>query len=608
MKGIENDLRIALAGNPNVGKSTLFNALTGMRQHTGNWPGKTVSVAEGVCRWKNTRITWVDLPGTYSLSARSPEEEITGEYIRSHPEDIAVVVCDATALERSLPFLFQVMAETKHVICCVNLMDEARSRGMDVDIGKIEEILGVPAIGVTARKKSSLSLLLQMVTDPIPVCHNGLPLPRTTEEISAASREIARSAITKLRPDPDARDRRIDRILTSRLFGYPVMLLLLCGVFWLTIQGANRPSEWLSAALFSLGEKMDGILHGIGCPVFIKQMLLDGVWRMLAWVVAVMLPPMAVFFPLFTLLEDLGYLPRVAFNLDRPFCRCGSCGKQALTMAMGFGCNAAGVTGCRIIDSPRERMIGILTNSFVPCNGRFPLLITLSALFFPFGTIGTAAVVTLLVLTAVFMTLCATKLLSTTFLKGKQSSFILEMPPYRIPRIGQVLVRSMLDRTVFVLGRAAAVAAPAGAVLWLAAHAQIGSASLLRIVSDFLSPLGKALGMDGVILTAFILAFPANETVLPIAMMIYLSRSTLSGVTSPGEIGGVLLANGWTWSTAVSVMLFSLFHWPCSTTLWTVRRETMSWKWTAAAAALPTVFGIIACGFFHGAVSLFMMI
>jgi len=317
---------------------------------------------------------------------------------------------------------------------------------------------------------------------------------------------------------------------------------------------------------------------------------------------------MAIFFPLFTLLEDAGLLPRIAYNLDRCFARCSTCGKQALTMCMGFGCNAAGVTGCRIIDSPRERLIAVLTNSFVPCNGRFPLLITLSALFFAGG--GSSAVNALFLAAAVTfsvaMTLLISSLLSGTILRGMPSSFVLEMPPYRRPLLLPVLVRSVLDRTVYVLGRAAAVAAPAGIVIWTLANVQPGGVSLLARMSAFLDPFGQILGMDGVILTAFILSFPANETVLPLILMGYLSAGTLSEVPSLAALGSVLAENGWTPVTAVCVVLFSLMHWPCSTTLWTIHRETGQLRWTLLAFALPALCGILLCALVNG-VSVLLM-
>ena len=317
-----------------------------------------------------------------------------------------------------------------------------------------------------------------------------------------------------------------------------------------------------------------------------------------------MLPPMAIFFPLFTLLEDLGYLPRIAYNLDKPFKKCCACGKQALTMCMGFGCNAAGIVGCRIIDSPRERLLAVLTNSFVPCNGRFPMIITMITAFFCSGGVRAALVMTAVVALSVGMTLIVTKLLSHTLLKGIPSSFTLELPPYRKPQVGKIIVRSIFDRTVFVLGRAVAVAAPAGLIIWLLSNVHIGGASLIAHAADFLDPIGHLMGLDGVILVAFILGLPANEIVVPIIIMQYLSQGTLSQLGSIAEIHSLFVANGWTRVTAVCMIMFALMHWPCSTTLLTVKKETGSMKWTILAAAIPTLAGFAACVLINGAASL----
>ncbi len=398
-----------------------------------------------------------------------------------------------------------------------------------------------------------------------------------------------------------ARDRRIDRILTGRLAGYPVMLLMLAVIFWLTITGANYPSALLSEALFGLQDQLTALFEWAHAPAWLHGIVVLGAYRVLAWVVSVMLPPMAIFFPLFTLLEDAGYLPRVAYNLDRPFQRCCACGKQALSMCMGFGCNAAGVVGCRIIDSPRERLLAIVTNSFVPCNGRFSALLTILSLFFV-GTAGglassiqAAIGLTAIIVLGVVLTFGATWLLSHTLLRGVPSSFTLELPPYRRPQIGQVIVRSVRDRTLFVLGRAAAVAAPAGALIWLAANVTVDGCSLLAIAAQWLDPVARWFGLDGEILMAFLLGLPANEIVLPLIVMAYAAQGSLMELGALDSIRQLLLANGWTWVTAVCVMLFSLLHWPCATTLWTIRKETGSWKWTALAAALPTLCGAVLC-------------
>ena len=343
-------------------------------------------------------------------------------------------------------------------------------------------------------------------------------------------------------------------------------------------------------------------LSGTVVPPWISSILIDGIYVTLAWVISVMLPPMAIFFPMFTLLEDLGYLPRVAFNLDKCFKRCCSCGKQALTMCMGLGCNAAGVIGCRIINSPRERLIAILTNAFMPCNGRFPTLITIATIFIGGslaggigGSLKSALAVTAVVILGVFMTLVISKILSNTILKGVPSNFILELPPYRKPQIGKVLIRSIMDRTLYVLGRAIAVAAPAGVVIWIFANVPVGEISLLTYCADFLQPFGNAIGLDGYIIMALLLGLPANEIVMPIIIMSYVKATTILEMDSMLQLKNLLVANGWTLLTAINMMIICLMHFPCGTTLWTIKKETGSWKWTILSFLIPTVAGIAIC-------------
>ena len=644
--------RVALAGNPNVGKSTLFNALTGLRQHTGNWPGKTVALAQGSSTIGGNTYTLVDLPGTYSLLSHSPEEQVARSFLCQEKPDAVIAVCDGTALERGLNLVLQILEITPRVLVCVNLLDEAAKKGIGLRLELLATRLGVPVVGVVARDKGSLEHMktalndLCLGPDPVPI---RIPYP---PEMEAAVEKLTAGGLTRfqalklLEGEPSllqelglwekrvpvrdfgldqakiqdslastpvllaeklcqgvvtygagkngSRDQQADRILTGKYTGTAVMLGLLAFVFWLTIVGANFLSDGLTR-LFGLGEAALWCLCQ-PLPGWLRGILVQGAWRTTAWVVAVMLPPMGIFFPLFTLLEDVGYLPRIAFNLDKPFHRCKACGKQALTMCMGFGCNAAGVVGCRIIDSPRERLLAILTNSLVPCNGRFPLLITLVTLFFAGGSsLLQAAIMTAAVAAAVGATLGVTALLSATVLRGQSSAFALELPSYRVPQVGKVLVRSALDRTLFVLGRAAAVAAPAGMVLWILANCRAGDGTLLSCLARVLDPMGTFLGLDGVLLLAFVLGLPANEIVLPIALMAYLSQSSLQGLGDPAALKAVLLANGWCTRKAVCMVIFTLFHWPCSTTLLTVYKETNSRRWTALAAILPTALGAILC-------------
>lgn len=395
-------------------------------------------------------------------------------------------------------------------------------------------------------------------------------------------------------------DQRLDDLVTSKWFGYPLMLLLLMVVFWITMTGANAPSHLISSVLFSFQEKLTLLFQWLGTPAWVHGILVLGVYRTLAWVVSVMLPPMAIFFPLFTLLEDSGYLPRIAFNLDHIFIKAKACGKQSLTMCMGFGCNAAGVTSCRIIDSPRERLIAILTNNFVPCNGRFPTLIIVSSIFIggavsSYSGLINALVITGLILLGIATTLLVSWLLSMTLLKGEPSSLVLELPSYRRPQIGAVIYRSMIDRTLSVLKRSILIAIPAGGIIWLLGNIYIGQQSILSTLALTLNPLGQLIGLDGYILLAFILGLPANEIVLPILLMSYLSTGYITDFDTLSGLRSVLVENGWTWLTAINIMLFSLLHWPCATTLLTTYKETGSKKWVFLSFLIPTMIGLMVC-------------
>lgn len=569
-------MKIALAGNPNVGKSTLFNALTGLHQHTGNWPGKTVGKISGETIFRGQRIELIDLPGTYSLTGASEDERIAAEYISSGEADCIIAVCDGSCLERTLILALQILQRTKRVIICINLMDEAAQRGIQIDAAGLESVLGVPVVLTAAGRKRGLQELMERT-----LVLNDLQTTFSCEEPLVVAEELAKRFVTADRPEENWR-LVLDRILVSRRYGIPILLLLLLFIIWLTVWGANYPSLLLEM-LFNRGYRLLKS-WAVNFPWWLSGILIDGMYLTAARVMAVMLPPMAIFFPLFTILEDVGYLPRMAFLLDRPMCRCGGCGKQALTLCMGLGCNAVGVTGCRIIDSPRERLLAILTNAMVPCNGRFPTLILLGSLFFP--NAGAALIVAACVILGVLGAMCTSGLLSRTVLRHESSTFLMEMPPFRRPRIGQILVRSLIDRTLFVAGRALMVAAPAGIVLWLLANTQ-----LLGVLAHLLDPIGELLGMNGVILLGFCLALPANELVIPVILMALSGAGSLAAA----QDSSVLLEAGWTWKTAVCTMVFTLFHSPCSTTLITVYKETKSAAKTAAAFLLPTAVGCILC-------------
>ena len=702
------DYLVALAGNPNTGKSTVFNALTGLRQHTGNWPGKTVARSEGAFLHGEHRVRVVDLPGTYSLQAGSTDEEVARDFILFGGPDVTVVVVDATRLERNLNLVLQILEITSRVVVCLNLVDEARRHGVAVDGKRLSRELGVPVVATVARRGEGIDGLMRAVhgvatgeTTPSPLraathapevetaisalapaieaALPGLPNARwVAMRLLNADERVQKAVLTgdigmgerdgraaaRPPPDEDARsareqvlekasqlrwklpadfhdslvtsfyreseriarasevrglrrvgfdlDRTLDRALTSRWTGFPVMLLILTVVFWLTIAGANVPSSMLATLLVDqVHPWLLGVGSALSMPWWLSGFLFDGVYLATAWVVSVMLPPMAIFFPLFTLLEDLGYLPRVAFNLDGLFRRVGAHGKQALTMSMGFGCNAAGVVAARIIDSPRERLLAIVTNNFSLCNGRWPTQILIATIFIGAlapahlaGLVSATAVVGIAVLGIVFM-FAASWLLSKTLLRGEASTFSLELPPYRPPRVLQTLYTSLIDRTLIVLWRAVVFAMPAGAVIWLTSNIVVGEASLAEHFVSWSNPLGVLLGLNGVILLAYLVAIPANEIVIPTILMLTVLTAGIAGagegagvmfeLSSPADVGTLLAAGGWTLLTGVCLMLFSLLHNPCSTTLYTIYRETGSLKWTTVSALAPLGIGFVVC-------------
>lgn len=681
---------IAIAGNPNVGKSTVFNHLANGKQHTGNWTGKTVASAKGLCCTEKHCYEFVDIPGTYSLMAHSAEEEVARNFLCFEHPDAIIIVCDATCLERNLNLVLQTLEITSKAVLCVNLMDEACCKQIALNLDTLSQTLGIPAVGTSARKKDGLKELLNVLdtviespsSQPLHItypehirkavsmaepavsryctpalekagCHlpsqwltlrlldNDTLLIRELENrlgheilarpelihaldeahsllaesdctgdtltdqvvtaISHTATDISAQTVTLGKKNYLEKDMKRDRILTSRRTGYPVMLLLLAVIFWITLVGANYPSAWLSDFFAMAGDKLSSLMLQAGTSLWLHDILISGVYRVTTWVIAVMLPPMAIFFPLFTFLEDVGYLPRIAYNLDHHFQKCRACGKQSLCMCLGFGCNAAGVVGCRIIDSPRERLIAILTNCFVPCNGRLPTLIVLISMFFTafaggfVSSLLSAVILTCFILLGIAMTFLVSRVLSCTILKGIPSSFTLELPPYRRPQAVRIILHSLRDRTVFVLGRAVAAAVPAGLILYAMANLYWGELSLLNHFAGLLQPLGRIMGLDGMILVGFILGFPANEIVLPVIVMGYLAQGSLGGLPDQEALFSILTLNGWTWKTAVCTCLFSLMHWPCSTTLMTIRKETGSLWWTFLAFVIPTLAGCGIC-------------
>lgn len=677
----KNQHIIALAGNPNTGKSTVFNILTGLNQHTGNWPGKTVVNARGKFSYENEEYLLVDVPGAYSLFATSEEEIVARDFICFGKPDVVVVVADATCLERNLNLVYQVMELTDRIILVINLIDEAKKKNIKINKIGIEMELGIPVVLTSARNgvgikdlKNTLNMVINgqydyhnkkiiyneeiekkvsyiesklmskieyinlrwlalRILDGDQRFFDSMERYLNKKELECIKKirneilidkEMVRESVTErnyqeaeklkakyIKEDKNKfkRDHKIDDIVTSKKFGIPLMLLLLSGVFYITITGANVPSQMLANLLFGFEDILTSWFQYFNAPDWLHGVFVLGMYRTLAWVISVMLPPMAIFFPLFTLLEDLGYLPRIAYNLDHLFKKACAHGKQCLSMCMGFGCNAAGIIGTRIIDSPREKLIAILTNNFVPCNGRFPTLIAISAAFFAVASYGRYSniiptlTVTALVIIGITITLLVSYILSKTILKGVPSSFTLELPPYRKPKIGRVIYTSIIDRTMFVLMRAIVVAAPAGVITWIVSNIFIGDISILDHIANFLDPFANLMGLDGIILMAFILGLPANEIVLPILLMAYLSKGAMIEFESIDSLRQVLLNNGWTYLTAINVLLFCLLHWPCTTALLTIKKETGSLKWTIAGFLIPTIIAILVCmattGIYH---------
>ncbi len=577
--------KFIMIGNPNVGKSTIFNKLTHQRQHTGNWAGKTVDITTGTYKTKNIKLTFVDLPGIYSLNLSSPEEKISKDYLLNEQYDCVAIICDATDLYRNLRLFYQVREICQKVIIIINMMDEAKRKNITIDIPGMQKALGCPIISCSAAKN------INTVKEWL----NNNPLADFSCNPPLAKDYVLKSFVKYGNSHNNSIDKKIDRFICGKYTRIPIMILMLAIILWLTVSGANYPSQLLEKLLFGFKAVLLKLADYLHTPLFLKGMLIEGAYTVLAGVVSVMLPPMLIFFPLFSLMEESGFLPRIAHNLDKPLSKFGSNGKQALTMCMGLGCNAVGVTSCRIMPERKSNLIAVLTNSFMPCNGRFPTIILLISLILGSkeNSLLTALLLTLFIVAAVAITFLVSYVLSI-FIQGKSVRPVLIFPPYRKPQFFKTIIDCIIHKALAVLGRAAAVAAPTGAILWLINTVYLGDLPLLHHFSQLLNPIGEFLAMDGVILLAFIMGIPANEIVLPIAVMIYTASGGFSAVSSR-EIQAVLLTNGWDIYTCISAIIFCIFHWPCATTLLTIKKETKSMRYTLLAFIIPTITGVLLC-------------
>lgn len=593
--------KVLLMGNPNVGKSTVFNEITGMHQHTGNWTGKTVDSAIGKYYYKYNNYELIDLPGTYSLIASSKEEEVAGNYLLNENYDCVVIVIDATLLQRNLMLFYQIFDITSKVVVLLNLCDEAKKRNIEIDKNILQNLLGVPVIKATARSGKGINELLEEIhlvvtNEEDYYTKRNVNIDKIdTDNILEKAQFVSSKAIKTIPSKKEKRDEILDKILLGKYTSIPIMLLLFGLILFITIRLSNYPSEFLSDIFSKFEVFLSNKMTDSGISPILISLLVDGMLKVLLWVIAVMLPPIVIFFPLFSLLEDFGILPRFAFNLDSPFEKCNACGKQALTTCMGLGCNAIGVTGARIIDSKRERNIAIITNSLTPCNGRFPFLIAVISIFLAKNSITASLILLSFIVLSVIVTMICSKILSKTALKGKSGSLIFELPKYRVPDFKNVIKSTFRDKILFVLFRAVIVSIPAGLIIWALANIDVNGISLLNILSVKLDAFGKIIGLDGVMLVAFILGLPANEIVLPIALMAYLSTNVMSDYSSIESLSAILVSNGWTIKTAICACVFSMFHFPCATTLLTIGKETKSIKYTLLSIITPLLSGIIIC-------------
>lgn len=666
-KDNDSDIVVALLGNPNVGKSTIFNNITGKNEHTGNWTGKTVEYAIGKYAYKEEEdFILVDLPGTYSLIPSSKEEEVTRDFIAFNNPLVTVVVVDACMLERNLSLLLEAKEIANNVILCINLIDEAKKKKIEIDLEILEKELNVPIVTTSIDNKNGIEKLKNKIykcafesNDTVSFCINDniknyvLEIDKylknvinfkntkwlslmllsddsitnsiytylgydikcdkylinliknAKENVIDINKTIAKKyfleatrifikSVTFIEIDYTKKDEKIDKILTSKKTGIPIMILLFSLIFFITIKGANIPSNLLSKFLFGIEKYITNILSLLNIPPLIINALTNGVYKTLASVISVMLPPIAIFFPLFSLLEDSGYLPRIAFNLDKLFQKCQTSGKQSLTMCMGCGCNACGVMGARIISNKKERLIAILTNVFMPCNGRFPTLITLITIFITSNAILSSLSLMVLIIISVLITLLISKILSKILNNKNKQTFILELPPYRKPPILKTIIKSFTNKTLAVLKRAIIISIPMGLLIWVLSNTYINNIEVTKLLANTLDPFAKIFGLDGVILLAFILGLPANEIVIPTAIMIYLGNMSITNLDI-NSLAFLLKENGWNYITAICTMVFCLMHFPCGTTILTIKKETKSVWYTILSIVIPTLVGLILC-------------
>lgn len=617
-KNFNKKYRLYMLGNPNVGKSTIFNSLTGLKQHTGNWSGKTVDVCFGKYSYNDIEYEVIDLPGTHSVSGCLAEECVTASEMHgneyTYTNSTTAIIADATAMKRSIALALEYLRHprykyNKSAILCINLCDVAQKRGIEINKTLLEKLLGIPVITISARSKKDITKFKQAVEQSAvkhPTANTAAQAQNHSQEyagksINESANEIYQKCISQSYDLFNSPGYKFDKIITSKIFGIPAMILCLASILWITIKGANYPSELLAELFAYFKPYLSQFLSNTGLPDFATGMLCDGVYGTITWIISVMLPPMAIFFPLFTILEDLGFLPRIAFNLDRCYARTNMSGKQCLTQCMGLGCNAVGVTGARIMPTENQRTISILTNSFMPCNGRFALLITISTIFISGFLPGTKSsfsamlTVLLLIILSVLITWCVSYILSNTLYKDENAVFSLELPEYRRPEFIKTLTVSLVHRTLVIMGRAVLCSAPMGALIWILANIEVGDISMLTAISQSLNPIGSFFGVDGFILFALILALPANEITLPILIMGYLSNGYMSDISDITTLKAIFENNSWTLLTAINMMLLTLYHSPCITTLMTIYSETHSIKKVIFAIILPCSIGGILC-------------